>query len=276
MHESANWFSVEYDGWHLPGTKEKKEDCGKWLTKGCLNVDAHSKSEYKGKVFVKTFQKSCYRADCENCTKKWMARQSNKATRRIEKFEKLSSKHVKHIIISVPRWFHYTPKKELAKQAYKILKTLSCIGGAIIFHSFRFRKKEKEWYYSPHFHVLGFGWIENVAENYQKNGWIVKNKGTRDSTFATFFYLLSHAGIKKHNHTLVWFGDLSYGKLKVEKDPENNRCPLCNDKLVLVFHYGLYGWIPPPETEIEMIVDPEGWRIVKSETPYEDVDKLYA
>jgi len=264
MHEASNWFTMEYDGWHLPATQEKREDCGKWLTKGCLNVPAHEKTDYPGKVFIKTFQKSCYRADCEICYKKWMARESNKATRRIEKYEEKSGKRAKHIIISVPSWLYYTPKKELSKQAYRILKAVGCIGGTLIFHPFRYRKEVKQWYYSPHFHCIGFGWISHVEEIYNKNGWIVKNKGFRDSTFATFYYQLSHAGIKKHNHSLVWFGSLSYSKLKVEKEPNPDVCPLCSAKLRPVFHYGLFGSVPPPQTEIELYVEPEGWHIIES------------
>ena len=268
MHESSNWLTIEYDGWHLPATEEPKEDCGKWLTKGCLDYLEHENcnhgKEHYGKVFVKSFQKSCYRAACMTCCKKWLARESNKSKRRIEKYEKKSKKNVKHIILSVPRWEHYTPKKDLAKKAYKILKEISCIGGCIVFHSFRYNRDVKEWYYSPHFHVLGFGWIENVVACYQKKGWVVKNKGTRESTFATIYYILSHAGIKKHNHSLIWFGDLSYSKLKVEKEPEINQCPCCSAKMVLVFHYGLGGWMPPPETEFECWCDPDSWHIVES------------
>ena len=80
MHESQNWLKIEHDGWHLPAIEEPKEDCGKWLTKGCLNHENHH-GEFKGKIFVKTFQKSCYRASCMTCYKKWMGRESNKATR---------------------------------------------------------------------------------------------------------------------------------------------------------------------------------------------------
>ncbi len=278
MHNSTNWYTIQEDGWHLPAIDEPKEDCGKWLTKGCLDYLAHEKcnhaKEHYGKVFVKSFQKSCYRAICMTCFKKWMARESNKSKQRIKKYEKMTSKHVKHIIISVPRWEYYTEKKVMAKKAYKILKELGCEGGAVVFHPFRkhviYVKDEIkfEWYYSPHFHVLGFGWIEGVAENYQKNGWIVKNKGTRDSTFATIYYILSHAGIKKHNHSLVWFGNLSYSKLKIEKEPENNVCPCCSAKMNLVFHYGLWGYTPPPKTEVDAWCEPEGWLIAES-THYE-------
>jgi len=123
------------------------------------------------------------------------------------------------------------------------------------------------WYYSPHFHVIGFGWIENTVENYQKNGWVVKNKGFRDSTFATFYYQLSHAGIKKQNHTLVWFGNLSYSKLKVEKEEiERNICSYCHAKLREVEPYGLF-YCKPPDIEIELLVDLIGWRYVELEYP---------
>ena len=116
--------------------------------------------------------------------------------------------------------------------------------------------------------MIGFGWVECVVENHQRNGWVVKNKGARESTFATFYYLLSHAGIKKHNHSLTWFGDLSYSKLKIEKEElESNLCPYCGAKLREVEPYGLFVF-KPPDIDIELLVEPEGWRIVES-TPFE-------
>ena len=263
MHEATNWYTIEEDGWRLPATKEAHDWCGNWSTMGCLNVKAHENTEAYGKAFVKTFQRSCYRAVCEICYKKWMARNSNKSTRKIEKYEKLSGKKAKHIIVSVPSWLYYKSKKELAKESYKILKDVGCVGGTAIFHPFRYKKDLKMWYYSPHFHVIGFGWIECTTENYQKNGWVIKNKKGRDSVFATFYYLLSHAGIKRHNHALVWFGDLSYSKLKVEKEEiEANVCPYCHAKLREVESYGVF-YCKPPDVEIELLVDLEGWRYVE-------------
>jgi len=263
IHESTNWFEIEHEGWHLPAIAEPKEDCGKWQTKGCLNVPGHKGTQYEGKIFVKTFQKSCFRASCELCYRKWMGRESNKATRRIETYERKLGKPAKHIIISPPSWLYKEPLRELRKSAYKILKQVNCKGGTLIYHPFRFQKEIQRWYFSPHFHVIGFGWISKVEELYNQNGWIVKNKGLRDSVFGTFYYQLSHAGIKKGYHTLTWFGDLSYSKLKVEEEPNPDVCPLCFAKLRPVFHYGLFGWEPPPETEIEMYLDPEGWRILE-------------
>ena len=276
MHESSNWLDIEHDGWHLPATEDKREDCGKWLTKGCLNVKAHAGTQFAGKVFIKTFQKSCFRSSCELCYKKWMGRESSKATRRIEKYEELSKEPPKHIIISVPSWKHYKPVRDLRKEAYRILKKVNCKGGTLIFHPFRYNRENKAWYFSPHFHIIGFGWITNVKEIYNKDGWIVKNKGLRDSVFATFYYQLSHAGIKKHYHTLTWFGDLSYSKLKVEQEPNPDVCPLCSAELRPVYFYGLFGSRPPPETEVELYVEPEGWHILESTHPVSVVSPCLA
>jgi len=267
MHESSNWLTIEYNGWHLPGIDDAKEDCGKWLTKGCLNVAAHAATAHAGKVFIKTFQKSCFRASCEICYPKWMGRESNKATRRIEKYEQISGSAAKHIIISVPSWEYENEARDLRKKAYSILKKVNCKGGTLIFHPFRYHKESKQWYYSPHFHCIGFGWIIGTEELYNEAGWIVKNLGLRDSIFGTFYYQLSHAGVKHGYHTLTWFGDLSYSKLKVEEEPNPDVCPLCFAKLRPVFYYGLFGGVPPPETEVEMFLDPEGWCIVEA-TPF--------
>ena len=271
LHDSQNWSKVTHDGWHFPGTFEQHDWCGKWAYRGCLIVAGHFHNEtFRGKGYLKTFERSCFRADCEKCMPKWMGRSSNKATRRIEKYEKLSHKKVKHIIISVPKWHYGLSKKEQSKKAYEVLKSLQCEGGAIIYHPFRYDRPLKEWYYSPHFHILGFGWIRGVAENYSKNGYFVKNLGFRDSTFSTFYYQLSHAGIKKHNHSLVWFGDLSYSKLKLDDlDSELMKCPICEEEL---HELVLIGDIShkPPDMEIELAIDTDDFAIVRYEQVSEE------
>jgi len=61
----------------------------------------------------------------------------------------------------------------------------------------------------------------------------------------------------------VWFGDLSYSKLKVEKEEiEANICPYCHAKLREVESYGLF-YCKPPDAEIELLVDLIGWRYVE-------------
>jgi len=40
-------------------------------------------------------------------------------------------------------------------------------------------------------------------------------------------YLLSHAGVRKKTHVIRYLGDISYRKLKVEKEPQKHFCPYC-------------------------------------------------
>ena len=229
IHEGRNQSEVEYDDWHLPGQKDKKSDCGVWSYMGCLNKHKHP----NGEIFLKPFQKSCFRADCEKCCFKWLGRSASKSTKRMKLYEKQSKKIAKHIIISVPVWDYYKPKKELAVKAYQVLKEVKADSGLIIFHPFRYHKKTDMWYYSPHFHVLGFGWVENVVQTYNKYGYVIKNLGKRETVFGTIYYQLSHCGIKKHNHALTYFGDCSYCKLILPKNEEElNKCPYCEEYLI--------------------------------------------
>jgi len=56
----------------------------------------------------------------------------------------------------------------------------------------------------------------SIGETYHQNGWFVKYLGVRKSVFATFYYLLSHCGIRHRIRSVSWFGDLSYSKLEKE------------------------------------------------------------
>jgi len=228
IHEGLNQKEIEYDDWHLPGQKEKKSSCGVWSYMGCLNTEKHP----NGEIFLKPFQKSCFRADCEKCCFKWLGRSASKATKRMKLYEKQSKKIAKHVIVSVPVWDMYKPKKEIAKKVYQILKEVKVDSGLIIFHPFRYHKDSDMWYYSPHYHCIIFGWVENVVSTYNKYGYVIKNLGKRETLFGTIYYQLSHCGIKKHNHSLVYFGDCSYSRLVVEEEEEESKkCPMCKEYL---------------------------------------------
>jgi ribosomal protein S27AE len=84
-----------------------------------------------------------------------------------------------------------------------------------------------KWFWSPHFHIVGFGWLENISEGYARHGWIVKGLGVRKSVFWTFQYLLSHAGVSRF-HTTTWFGNMGYHALRVLRLPRlRELCPEC-------------------------------------------------
>ncbi len=248
---------IEYDDWHLPGQKEKKQDCGIWSYMGCTHTEKHA----NGKIFLKPFERSCFRADCEKCCYKWLGRSASKATERIKHYENQSKRPAKHIVISVPHWDYYKPKKELSKKVHEILRFVKCDSGLIIFHPFRYHKNIKQWYYSPHFHVLGFGWIENSVETYNENGYIVKNLGKRETVFGTIYYQLSHAGIKKHNHALTYFGNCSYCKLILPKnEEESNKCPFCKEYLVELDYNRDCSYPPDPNiVTVEGLIEIYDW-----------------
>lgn len=258
----TNWFEAWHDGWHLPGTKDQHDWCGLWQTRGCLNVEGHRNSNHAGEIYVKQYQRSCFRADCKTCFRRWIARQANRSTRRIEQYENQSKMKSKHIVLSVSNWDYGLPFEELKKKAVIIAKNIHCNGGAVIFHPFRFNKKLRLFYYSPHFHVIGFGIVIGIAESYKKHGWFVKDLGFRESVFQSFYYLLSHCGIRKGFKSVTWFGSLSYSKLKVEQEPDSNVCPVCNKKLVQIYYDGSDSLIPVQKI-YEGFVPEEDWYEVK-------------
>lgn len=257
----TNWDRVEYNGFRFPATEEPHCDCGMWRTRGCLNHAIHDILGYGDKIWVLQYQQSCYRPVCKICYLKWIARQANRAARRIEQFQKKTKWPPIHIFLSAPLRDFDLPPKQLRKKVYQILKEMKFIGGAVIFHPFRLDKATKTtWRYSPHFHIVGYGYIARwYHEIKRKYGWELGYLGKRESVFQTFCYLLSHCGVKKGFHTVTWYGDLSYGKLKIPKEPKlHDQCPYCHQKLIKIY-YEPMDPVVPPRQYFEGSVDFEGW-----------------
>jgi len=183
-----------------------------------------------------------------------------------------------HVIVSPPpnSDFSVYSFPKLRRKAYSVLKRVGFKGGSMGFHPFRLRCRKCghiiddylhvcsscestsfEWYPSPHFHTVGFGWIKGSDVEYKRSGWIVRNLGVRKSVFWTIQYILSHAGVfndpnpceilheKKKFHVVTWFGELAYSKLRVPKIgsfPE--RCPYCA-RFLKPFKFGLVDRPPP-------------------------------
>ena len=269
--------------WTLLGLSEARDYCGDWITKGCFNTSMHP----KGLPYVKRFKRSCFRANCEKCwLEKWLARESSRVTRRLEKYEHLFQKKgwryrsPIHIVVS-PSW---NDKEldygELKQKVLFLLKELGIRGGMMISHPFKFDKKAKMWKENRHFHIVGFGWLDvdlfqNMLNNsdsengrsYQK--WVVKNLGLRDSLHSTVYYQLSHLGFAKGVQSVIWFGELSYRakyskEIKVEQREDTEYCPFCPFLLV---NCEFKGKGEPPPFEFE------GSVLVKNWYPLETVDE---
>ncbi len=262
----TNWNDIEHDGWHFPATSEPHYWCGIFATFGCPHAKDHEKLGWGYKTYVKQFQRSCYRPVCTKCYVKWIARESRKATRRIWKYEAQNTgKKSIHVFFSVPKYMQYYSVDKLREQVRLVLKQAKVAGGALIFHPFRKDPKNGNWYWSPHFHFVGYGSYRNIANAFGWKGWYVGIKGIRKSTFQTLCYLLSHCGVRKGNHTVTWFGELSYGKLPVEKVEPLTHCPACGRKFIEIYHDGIHP-VVPPDIDFDGFVQSDGrWYEVGTE-----------
>jgi len=242
----------------MVGTGEQKEDCGHFITEGCDNFLNHPNKM----VYAQHRRLTCKRAQCPLCWDSWLIRESSRVTERIEKFRMLSERNgfrstkPIHVIVSPPKYLWNISWIELKKTCRRMMKKAGIIGGVSMFHAFRRSSDGKTWYYSPHFHMIGYGWVVNTKKISSEEGWVIKNKGIRnDSTevYNTVSYLLSHTAIAKGVHSVTWFGDLSYRskyalELKREiEESEADMCPYCSQYLVLFMVIGLDR--PPPNQE---------------------------
>ena len=296
-HDESNWQGIvltqDYTNakkehqklvWKLPGIERKKETCGKWITKGCANVWGHPENKF----FVKHSKRSCFRAKCETCwLEKWLARESHRATQRIENYidvfkhlqfarsHHLQRKYLKpiHVIVS-PSWNDkFLSFDKLKNKARKLINQAGIEGGLMIYHPFGFDKMKNQWVIRPHFHILGFGWVVNTKKISDSEGWVIKNKGLRDSLYSTIYYQLSHTGVSDDVHSITWFGSLGYrakyaDRFKVEDDEETDFCDYCKCMLV-DFEY--VGQGKPPDFEFVGLVDVNDWRA--KETLEQAVDR---
>jgi hypothetical protein len=232
----GNWLTVKHEGWQLVGSGSAYSDCGTWRYRGCLNIAAHNVNrldgiQVAGRVYIQRYRRNCLRASCTTCYEGWTGKETRKATYRFNQY--VTKGRAIHITLS-PDPNTCKSFKELKKIARNLLKKAGIVGGLMIFHPFR-QDIDKLWYWSPHFHVMGHGWVKNTDQIFYKTGWIIKNIGVRKSISSTIFYQLSHCGIHQSNHALTWFGTMSYNQLKLSPiQPEKHLCLICQQELIQV------------------------------------------
>lgn len=257
--------------WNLPSTKEKKDTCGKFKTLGCFNLKGHPNNQ----ALIQHTKLSCFRSACEYCwMEKWLARESTRATLRIEKYQKVIKQIGKtrftnpiHVIVS-PSWNDKFMRYDLLKKRCReLLDEAGIVGGLLIYHPFKLDKKKMKWVCMPHFHVIGFGWVHDTKKISDEHGWVIKNKGVRESLHSTIYYQLSHAGVAENIHSITWFGELGYRSkyaelIKVENEEPNDNCDFCSKTLVNAVFVPTDR--PPPSFEFVGLVDPCDWSPTES------------
>jgi len=243
---SKYWKGLEYDGFTLPAQGQSKEYCKKWISFGCDNLKKHPKKKHYAEHRLKT----CKVSSCPLCFESWIGRQANRTARRLSKFVKRRKFKMKHITLSPPQEQAKSMSyDQLKKWLNFVLKVANIQTASVIFHPSRFEDRRKSRpYISPHFHLLVYGRITNTTEFYNKTKWVIKNRGdlkTDKDIFTCTRYLLSHCGVKKGTHTVRYLGEVSYRKLKVEKEPKMNNCPYC-DLPLRIFYINFHTKHKPP------------------------------
>ncbi|QLH06584.1 hypothetical protein [Nitrosopumilus ureiphilus] len=244
---STYWGEAFFDGFVLPAQGKSKPYCKKWISWGCDNVKQHPKRKH----YAEHEQKTCKTSHCPKCFESWINRQANRSTRRFSKFLENKKYNFRHIVLSPPqeraKIMNYEGLKNWLNSVLKIANIKTC---AVVFHPFRFQDREKiQPYVSPHFHLLVYGKVTNTMEFYNKTKWLIKNKGgmkTDVDIFNCVRYLLSHAGVRKKTHVIRYLGDISYRKLKVQKEPQNHHCPYCSLPLTIFYIKSSKKSLKPP------------------------------
>ncbi len=257
---------------HGPVTNE---NCGKYRGRyGCLNTDGHELplmlqgKKWKEQIYQHPVFYSCHRPSCPKCFRSWMRREAERIEARLLEAQKYNGK-VEHLVASVPPERYGLSFVAMRELTLKALVRRGIQGGCLIYHSFREKKSTGHWYFSPHWHVLGFiqggykcrscvrqlcsechGFEAHTRMFFKADGFIVKvavdeegrgKAGERISVFHTAKYQLSHASYRtdcKRPQIVTWFGTCSYRKLKVKYVPKKSVCPLCGGKLVRVRYLG--------------------------------------
>jgi len=245
---------VVFEDWQLPGGGPPLSDCGQTRFRGCLNLDEHPQSltgRPAGQAYVEIYHRSCFKASCPICHGDWERREATRAEHRLGTY-KVKKKAI-HLIVSPPRSDWNLSIEELREKAYKFSKKAGFWGGCSVLHLWRKGR------FSPHFHMVGFGWITKMPEVYRRTGWLVWNLGIRKSVYHTLTYELGHAATNKKYHSLTWFGSLAYCKFKAPPLEEvKPRCPLCQRELVKLLWIGETSGDPPSKVG-SYYLDPGGW-----------------
>lgn len=243
---------------------------------GCLNIEAHSQVKLDGvdttnKIYVKPVRRNCGRFECPECYETWVAHSAKRIEYRLLEYEKWRKRmwsgyqlYPKHVTVSVPKKDYENLVLRMSyyrKRIMSMLKMVGVHGGVLIYHPYRWRcwkcgserKMGKKTcskceggvfgqYFSPHFHILGVGWVmgDIVKKVFSDTGYIIKNINSgRRSIFRTAQYQLSHCAKKEGGRAFTWFGTLSYKKFKAQPyENEGEPCPICGSIMTPLRYIG--------------------------------------
>ena len=274
VHSEKEWAT--YGNWQLVGNgKQTNGFCGVFMRfKGCLRVDLHNRISldgvvHKNEVYIQPVHNWCNKPSCPVCYRHgWALREAGKIEMRLAEASKRGFGQVEHIVCSVPVKDYDLGYDSLRAKVVQLLFSRGVVGAALVFHAFRY-SIIKQWYFSPHYHALGFladgyscrlckrknncikgcgGFDDRSYQAFLRDGYYVKVLGKRKTVFGTAWYELNHSSIdvtKERFHVAVWFGVCSYRKMKLSDEVKErflsrkkSVCPICRYELERVRYFG--------------------------------------
>jgi len=235
-----------------------KATCGKPVG---VALACKSKTEDSASVLVK----NCHSRGCPICFRTgWAGRQARAASDKLiaggdlyERVGESLGRGVRHIVFSpdqdstVERVRTVEGFEDIYRELHEVVQYAGLNGYMVVFHPFRQVKDwrgEKipgRWYESPHFHVLGYGWLMKSDRFNEATGWIYYNVDSedgkvrdRDEIRGTIKYLLTHAGISygpKRFQVVRWakmIANCKMGRKKYSKITDKPvKCECCETDL---------------------------------------------
>lgn len=211
---------------------------------------------------------SCGRSSCEICWPTWANRAAERIADLLQGYSEASGTLYPpwHITISPDDAGLYSESsdtmRQLTKKARKMVEVLGVKGCVVIIHGYRIKKEKMRevndgatsagvnryrWcfdqdrprdylYFSPHFHLLGWGYLMQSDDFHEQTGWIYKKHKTRplSDMEKTAYYLLSHAWLfGTGTNAYRYWGALSPTRLGVKRENsyQIEKCTICGRPL---------------------------------------------
>jgi len=192
-----------YIEWSLPGADTSdRNGCGFRTSSvvSCVNDRSH---------YLKAVRLHCWTLTCPDCFNDTCMKRGAQAEKRILAYADLVQRQggraprLSHWVVSPPQEWAVKcmidPERmpTLKRWLESLLIAHGMLGGYAVFHPWRLSDSH-EWVVGPHFHIIGYGWLDNRAIVHRYPGTVVKqvHPGERiRSVRQTVAYLLTHTGI---------------------------------------------------------------------------------
>jgi len=216
--------------WYLPGQDHesaKFKNCGKVAyilnDTGTDRTPIITSCEKDHDHYAKAKKHCCYQLSCPRCWNDASLRRAQAAESKILSHKYLSIKRERTIEqkiadkkdLALSHWVlsfnvdsgavnmartvrGFTKLRDIAKS---LLVEAGMKGGAMVFHPWRWNTKKNQWEIGPHFHIIGYGWLntKSFQDKYSPSINLIKvhqNEEIR-SVYLTVAYLLTHTGIAR-------------------------------------------------------------------------------